>query len=70
MDISPQSEAYVQLKYHKENFRNNPTFRLVNTNKSEMGRVAKQVLQGINQNIRIKFSMQPMEKHPGCNKLV
>ena len=55
MDMAPKSEAYVQLKDHKQNYRNNPTFRLVNTNKSEIGKVAKEILQDINQNIRIRF---------------
>ena len=51
----PKSDAYVQLKDHKQNFRNNPTFRLVNTNKSELGRVAKQKLQEINTQVKNSF---------------
>ena len=55
MDMSPKSESYIQLKDHKPNYRNSPTFRLLNTNKSEIGKVAKQKLEQINENIRSKF---------------
>ena len=55
MYTEPKSDAYVQLKDHKQNFRNNPTFRLVNTNKSELGRVAKQKLQEINTQVKNSF---------------
>jgi hypothetical protein len=35
------------LKDHKPNFDNNPTFRLINPSKSEIGRVSKLILDRI-----------------------
>ena len=55
MDSQAKSEAYLTLKDTKPNYRNNPTFRLINTNKSEMGRVAKQILQEINMSVKLAF---------------
>jgi hypothetical protein len=43
-----QREAFVTLKDHKSNFENNPTCRLINPSKSEIGRVSKQILDRIN----------------------
>jgi hypothetical protein len=36
------------LKDHKPNFENNPTCRLINPSKSEIGRVCKQILDRMN----------------------
>ncbi len=43
-----QKPAYVTLKDHKENFRNNPTCRLINPSKSEIGIISKRILDRIN----------------------
>lgn len=40
-------EAYVTLKDHKPNFTNNPTCRLINPAKSELGHVSKSLLSKI-----------------------
>ena len=50
-----KSESYIQLKDHKPNFRNNPTFRLLNPNKSETGKVAKDILQNICSDVKEKI---------------
>ena len=34
-----EKDALITLKDHKENFQNNPTCRLINPAKSEMGRI-------------------------------
>ena len=39
--------AYITLKDHKENFRNNTKWRLINPSKSEVGRVSKKYLNDI-----------------------
>ena len=44
-------EAFITLKDHKPNFNNNPTCRLINPTKSELGKVSKQILQNITSNI-------------------
>ena len=62
MDVPAESEAYVQLKDHKPNYRNNPTFRLLNPNKSELGKIAKQKLQNINETLRIQHQFNQWRK--------
>ena len=47
-------ESFCTLKDHKENFNNNPKVCLLNPTKPELGRVAKIILERINNNIREK----------------
>ena len=44
MDVLAKKQAFITLKDHKNHFRDNPTCRLINPTKSEMGRVSKQIL--------------------------
>ena len=44
--------AFITLKDHKENFLNDPKFRLINPAKSQMGKISKQLLQKINEEVR------------------
>lgn len=46
-----QNEAFISLKDHKDNFSNNPTCRLINPTKSEIGKVSKCILDRINKDI-------------------
>jgi hypothetical protein len=48
INTTAQREAFVTLKDHKPNFDNNPTCRLINPSKSEIGRVSKLILDRIN----------------------
>ena len=48
MEKLQTSEAYITVKDHKENFNANPTFRLINPSKTDVGRVSKQMLDEIN----------------------
>ena len=48
MKVLAKKLAYVTLKDHKLNFRNNPTCRLINPSKSELGLISKQLLDKIN----------------------
>ena len=43
---------FFTLKDHKLNFQNNPTVRLLNTAKTELGRISKTILDKINVNLR------------------
>ena len=52
-----ERQAFISLKDHKENFANNPTCRLINPAKSEIGRISKQILQRINTEVRNKTSL-------------
>ena len=44
-------ESFITLKDHKDNFQNNPTCHLINSTKSELGKVSKQILDKINKAI-------------------
>ena len=58
IDVSiAERQAFISLKDHKENFANNPTCRLINPAKSEIGRIGKQILQRINTVVRNKTSL-------------
>ena len=50
-------QAFITLKDHKDNFQNNPTCRLINPAKSEIGRISKQILENINTTIRQKTGL-------------
>ena len=41
-------EAFITLKDHKPNFDNNPTCRLINPTKAEIGKISKRILDRIN----------------------
>ena len=45
-------DAFITFKDHKENFQNNPKFRLINPAKSELGKISKTILNDINSQIR------------------
>ena len=47
-------EAFITLKDHKSDFSTNPKVRLINPTKSEVGRVAMQILDDIVKVIRKK----------------
>lgn len=46
-----EKEAFITLKDHKNNFHNNPTCRLINPMKSEIGKISKHILDRINTDI-------------------
>lgn len=46
-----EKEAFITLKDHKPNFLNNPSCRLINPRKSEIGRISKQLLDNINKSV-------------------
>ena len=45
-------QAYATLKDHKENFNNNPSCRLINPAKPEVGKISKKILEKINVRVR------------------
>ena len=50
-------QAFITIKDHKPNYRNNTTCRLLNPTKSEIGKISKQILEKINQTIKSKTSL-------------
>ena len=51
IDALAAKSAFITLKDHKPNFANNPTCRLINLSKSEIGIVSKKILQRVNAKI-------------------
>lgn len=46
-----EMEAFITLKDHKPGFRSNPSCRLINPTKSEIGRISKQLTDNINRKL-------------------
>ena len=57
-----ERQALISLKDHIENFANNPTCRLINPAKSEIGRISKHILQRINTDVRNKTPLNQWKK--------
>ena len=47
MECYSDQHAFITLKDHKDNFKNNPKCRLVNPSKSEVGRISRTYLSNI-----------------------
>lgn len=54
MEVNGTNNCFVTLKDHKENFENNPTTRLINPAKNEIGRISKRILDKINKDLKAK----------------
>ena len=52
MFINGKQNCFIRLKDHKPNSQNNPTVRLLNPAKNELGRISKTILDKINVNLR------------------
>ena len=52
VEIIPESEPYITIKDHKENFPIRMDFRLINPAKSEIGKISKIILQKANKIVR------------------
>ena len=48
LDVNAESNCFMIIKNHKENFLNHPKVRLMNLAKNELGRIGKTVLGNIN----------------------
>ena len=53
-----QNEAFITLKDTQENFLNNPKCRLINPTKSELGKVAKNILENVVHQVRSKSGLK------------
>ena len=51
IEASANKDSFIAMKDHKPGFMNNPTCRLVNPSKSEIGIFSKQILDGINKKV-------------------
>ena len=51
MQCLQTSEAFITVKDHKEGFPANPSFRLINPSKTDIGRISKAILDRINKEL-------------------
>ena len=61
VEIMPKKEAYITLKDHKPNFPESIKCRLINPCKSNIGKITKQILDRINDNIRTKLDLNQLK---------
>ena len=54
MEVNGTNNCFVTLKDHKDNFENNPTTRLINPVKNEVGRISKKILDRINSDLKAR----------------
>ena len=47
-----EQQCFITIKDHKEDFRTNPKYRLINPAKPELGRISKKILERINAKLR------------------
>ena len=52
-----KQECFVILKDHKEDYRTNPRYCLLNPTESQLGKISKQVLQKVNKTLRSKLNL-------------
>ena len=53
VDTTAKKDAFITLKDHKPNFENNPSCRIINPTKSEIGKVSKRILDRINAKVTV-----------------
>ena len=52
-----EQPAFIAIKDHKRNFKTNPSYRLINPTKSEIGRINKHILDNINTQLKDKLQL-------------
>ena len=52
LEVNGENNSFITLKDNKESFNNNPTVRLINLAKNELGHISKAILDMTNKNIR------------------
>ena len=52
LNVMAKQQCFLTTKDHKEDFRINPKYRLINPTKSELGKISKQIIQRINNELR------------------
>ena len=70
IEVSANTDSFITMKDHKPYFMNNPTCRLINPSKSEIGIISKQILDNINKLSDPCNTSEPMEKYIKRNTMV
>ena len=60
VEIPPIKQAYITVKDHKPDFPNNLKCRLINPTKSNIGKISKQILDRINNDIKDKLNLNQL----------
>ena len=63
-----KKEAFITLKDHKRDFANNPSCRLLNPTKTNMGQISKIMLQDICETLRIALRVNQWRSTSDCIK--
>ena len=58
IDSMAKTSAYITLKDHKDNFQMNPSCRLINPAKNELGKISKILLERINKSLVKSLKVQ------------
>ena len=69
MERLQNSEAYITVKDHKENFPANPSFRLINPSKTDIDKVSKVLLDKINKELLAKIKVNQWKSTKGVIEL-
>ena len=70
IECMAEKTAFISLKDHKQNFANNPTCRLLNPTKSEIGHISKQKLDKIISRVKHLTNVNQWKSTHRCYKLV
>ena len=57
MDINSKNTCFITLKDHRENFLNNPTVRMINPTKNELGRISNAILDNISKRLCTRLNI-------------
>ena len=57
IDQLAKTEAFINVKDHKENFVNKPTCRLINQAKIDFGKISKKIIEDINKQLIEKLKV-------------
>ena len=57
IDINDENNCFITLKDRKENFQNNPSVRLTNPAKNELGSLSKFIRQAVNKDLMNKLNL-------------
>ena len=63
-----ETEAYITIKDHKEDFPNKISCRLINPSKSSIGKISKGILDKINQQIQLNTNVNQWKDTPSVIK--
>ena len=58
-----KQECFITLKDHREDYRTNPKYCLLNPTKSQLDKTSKQILQKINKTLKSKLNLNQWQNY-------